>query len=959
MTDDVKIKIRLIDEASQGLSKLEQKLRDFQHRAAEQAKLLGQETTQAAAQSNQKQLSGFQRLAQRERELREQAANEAKRLAQETTQAAAQSNAKQLSGFQRLAQREREIREQAANEAKRLAQEAAQAAAQRLGSFQRLAQRERQLREQSANEAKRLAQETARAAEHALQQEQQAAARAMQNITNARQRLGVRSHADIQANMERVRGYYRTLAQSGVLSFREQAQAADKLKQRLQALTNEMGNLTAAQKRYGALQTGAGIAGGVIGGVAGTAYAMVQPIKDAMQYDDRLTTMTNTGFRERDVAGRREGKKEIQAAIETAVKDSKGLIDTFGAAQMIDQLMAGGRVPVKKAMDMLPYLTQTAGANAADPLDIARTTNAAYGLKIVKTNDDLKKFWNMSVAAGQESSFELKDQVKFLPEQLAFAKTNGSHGLDAAREVLKLNVTSSGVTGSSDEAGVATSNFLRKQTGSDTQKDFGDYMEEKHKIKGADLISSLDSFIAKGGNSSDFYAKFIKNETEKSPEVIKLRKKLATEKDPDKREVLESRMDLRKGEIINELFQDVRAVKGVLGSLNTEYGDAVDAKIKAAQMGTFDPNKGNTEFKQDQATAKTTELGNTLEVKKHHALQQSFDTIGSTSQKANEFAGEHSTLATVMSFAPQIGAGVGTAGMGWMGARWLASRAVPAAAEAGVVAAPTLAANTGVALSRFTGLLSQAGSAIARTSAWSAIARTPAATVIGNTARSAAPWIARAANPVAKLAGAASLGYLAGDTLINPVINKMMGPNRSLGAETYNFTHSGASNMISKAGSAASLVNPIVMLGNLFSKFMGKSPAVSDRLPRVDKSAVAAKIIANPMGLTSLSASPLPQLKAGGALSKESAPFNALSNVIAKLNGSESSLSSSISNLMSWKPEPLPVEVNTQSHLTVALAAGLVVQSQNSQSSSTAQKGANSSTVNAGSNTGNIFSGTP
>jgi hypothetical protein len=87
---------------------------------------------------------------------------------------------------------------------------------------------------------------------------------------------------------------------------------------------------------------------------------------------------------------------------------------------------------------------------------------------------------------------------------------------------------------------------------------------------------------------------------------------------------------------------------------------------------------------------------------------------------------------------------------------------------------------------------------------------------------------------------------------------------------------------------------------------------------------------------------------------------SALTNVVSQLNGEKSSLGSAISNLMSWKPEPLPVEVNTQSHLTVALAPGLLAQAQSSQSNSTAQKGANNATVNTGgAATGNIFNGTP
>lgn len=875
--DDVSIRLKLIDDVSQGLTRLEQRLKEIQRQNSEQAKRSAQEQAQASNQSNQQQLSGFQRLVQRERELREQAAQRAAQLAQEQAQASNQANQQQLSGFQRMVQRERELREQA------------------------------------AQRARQLAQEQTRLAEQAARHEQEATQRALQAINNARQQLGVRSHAQINAEMSHIQAAYRTLAQSGTLSFREQAQAADKLRQHLTQLTNEMGNLTAAQKRYGALQTGVGVAGAVVGGVVGTGYAMVEPIKDAMQYDDRLTNMTNVGFSERDTFGRREGKKEIQTAIEKAVKDSGGLVDTFGAAQMLDQLMAGGRVPVKQAMSMLPYLTQVAGANAADPLDIARTTNAAYGLNVVKTNDDLAKFWNMSVAAGQASSFELKDQVKFLPEQLAFAKANGSHGLDAAREVLKLNVTSSSVTGNSDEAGVATSNFLRKQTGSDTQKDFTDYVEQRYGTKGADLIKSMDKSIAKGGNASQFWAEFIKHETDKNPNVMALRKQLETEKDLAKREMLNSRVDLRKGEIINELFQDVRAVKGVLGSLNTEYGDSVDAKLKEAQAGKFRPNEENMAFKREQVTAKTTDLGNTVDIQKHHELQKTFDGIGNAAQKANALAGEHSALASVVAFAPQIGTGLGAAGAGWMGARWIASRAAPAIAESAAVASPSLAANASVAFSRLTSSISnltaRATGIIGQTPQILTNLSSKATGVISNATRVAAPYAQAAAPWIAKAAGVVGAGYTGWQigSAANPYINKALSTTKrdnTLGGKIYDFFNDDKANKLATGAAIPRASTTATALG-------GKEPN-------------------------------------GGAAS-------ALTAAIAKLTGNESGLSSAISNLMSWQPNPLPVEVNTQSHLTVSLAAGLVAQAQSSQSNSTAQKGSNSSAVS----TGNIWSGAP
>ena len=325
-------------------------------------------------------------------------------------------------------------------------------------------------------------------------------------------------------------------------------------------------------------------------------------------------------------------------------------------------------------------------------------------------------------------------------------------------------------------------------------------------------------------------------------------------------------------------------------------------------------------FKREQVTAKTTELGNTLDIQKHHALQQSFDSIGNTAQKANTLANEHSTLGTIASFAPQIGTGVGAAGAGWMGARWMASRAMPAMAETAAVSSPSLAANASVAFSRLTGTISglatRATAVIGQTPqvlsnltarATGVIARTP--TLLSNATRTVVPYAQAAAPWLARAAGVIGAGYTgwqigsAANPYINKAVSKATGRENTLGTSIYGFFNDDKANKLA-TGAAIPRVSAGVALG-------GKD--------------------AN-----------------GGAA-------GALTAAIAKLTGNESGLSSAISQLMSWQPNPLPVEVNTQSHLTVSLAAGLVAQAQSSQSSSTAPKGANTSKVN----TGNIWSGAP
>jgi hypothetical protein len=122
---------------------------------------------------------------------------------------------------------------------------------------------------QAGEQAQKDAQKTATATEKAAAQaaasaERGAAAQrnAYQRLSQARERLGVRSETAIQREIQRTQAAYNRMARSGTMSFREQQRAAEATRQKITQLTNEMGKLTARQKAMGALKIGASIGAG-------------------------------------------------------------------------------------------------------------------------------------------------------------------------------------------------------------------------------------------------------------------------------------------------------------------------------------------------------------------------------------------------------------------------------------------------------------------------------------------------------------------------------------------------------------------------------------------------------------------------------------------------------------------------------------------------------------------------
>lgn len=112
-----------------------------------------------------------------------------------------------------------------------------------------------------------------------------------------------------------------------------------------------------------------------------------------------------------------------------------------------------------------------------------------------------------AVAAGQAGNFELADMARWLPQQMAAAKSAGLSGMSGFEALLVANQQARVTAGTSDEAGNNLVNLLAKMTSKETNERFQklEIKGKDGKTHGVDFIKSMEAQKAKGKNSIEAF----------------------------------------------------------------------------------------------------------------------------------------------------------------------------------------------------------------------------------------------------------------------------------------------------------------------------------------------------------------------------------------------------------------------------------------------------------------------
>jgi len=504
-------------------------------------------------------------------------------------------------------------------------------------------------------EAAKTATATEKAAQKAAEATQKSTARqrsSYEKLSQAREVLGVRSERAIQREIQQTEAAYNRLKASGTLSWQQQAAAADKMRQKVTQLTNEMGKLTAAQKAY----AGVKFAAAGVAGTAAAAYTLKAPATAAMSFDERLAHMSNTAFAERDTSGRKIGMQQLEKAINKAVgKGGGGTREQ--AAEALDTLIASGAVGSQDAMNMLPQLMRFSSASGADATQLAQIGIRAMQTFKVKAGD-LPNLMNMALAAGQAGGFELKDMAKWLPQQMAAATMSGMSGRAGFAKLAALNQAAAITAGTKDEAGNNVVNLLAKINSSDTANDA--------KKLGINLPKYLQEQRAKGLDSVDAFGALVDKTVAGRADYQALQKQLKSAKtDDDKKAALESMATIAQGAGIGKLIQDRQAMMALLGMMNNrEYLQEVLGKVKANDVATGGAGDKNYDLISDTSAFKMRQAEQQKEIGQKAAMDSLTPAIGKAAEAFADLASKHPLLVGTTTLATTaLGALAGAAGL--------------------------------------------------------------------------------------------------------------------------------------------------------------------------------------------------------------------------------------------------------------------------------------------------------
>jgi hypothetical protein len=360
-------------------------------------------------------------------------------------------------------------------------------------------------------------------------------------------------------------------------------------------------------------------------GVAAGGYAVGRMAAAPMAYDARLALMANTAFSGRDAAGRIQGKAELDAAIQAAVRMGGGTRES--AAETLDKLLASGAIGATSAGKLLPTLLRAStatGASAGDLADIAIRAKQTFGL----TDDQLPLALDKAIVAGQRGGFELRDMARWLPQQMAAARLSGLNGMGGLEKLLAYNQASAITAGSKDEAGNNLVNLLAKINSRDTAVDAEKY--------GIDLSGTLAGARAKGVSSLEAFIGIADEIAAGDARYLKLREQAAGQSGGERQATLAAMGDILQGSAIGKIIQDRQALMALVGAMNNrQYIAGVEQAMRGAGGETsrsFGVVADTTSFKVGQ-----------LKTEKDIAAQRVFDAaapnglIAGVTKAAQEF----------------------------------------------------------------------------------------------------------------------------------------------------------------------------------------------------------------------------------------------------------------------------------------------------------------------------------
>ncbi|MBG2631201.1 phage tail tape measure protein, partial [Klebsiella michiganensis] len=326
----------------------------------------------------------------------------------------------------------------------------------------------------------------------------------------------------------------------------------------------------------------------------------------------------------------------------------------------------------------LQKYSTASGASSVDLATIAIRLKQSFGI----TDEQIPTALNMAIKSGQLGSFELKDQAKWLPQQLAAGNALGMRGLGDLAVLLGINQASAITAGSTDEAGNNVVNLLAKINSQDAATSAGKIVYNGKLI---DLSGSLVAARGKGINALDAFSGIVDKIVNNNPAYQKLEKQLSSTSDgSNRREIMESQAKLLEGSAVGKIIADRQALMALIAyRANRNYmkdvitGVNKERDLPAGQMSgdvNFELMEGTNRFKLNQ-------LNNTRDFAQMDSIQPLSDVLGKLSGELNDYAGAYPGLTKALAGAETAIKAMTAAAWAFAGIKFLSSAGAAATAS--------------------------------------------------------------------------------------------------------------------------------------------------------------------------------------------------------------------------------------------------------------------------------------
>lgn len=391
---------------------------------------------------------------------------------------------------------------------------------------------------------------------------------------------------------------------------------------------------------------GYGFAGTAAGAYAGT-QILARPVGKALSYDETVSYVATTLADGGSLEDKRAAKMRVSDAVDHALRDGGGTRDS--AAEALNTLVSSGAFKDDEALTALGPVLKTAhasGSNAADLANVAvamRNNGIAVG--------DLQQGYDMALRGGQLGSFELRDQAKWFPQQLALARGAGLSGLEAVRALTGFNQVSRATSGSPDEAGNNIVNLLQKINSRELRKTLADTVTpQKGDPVAKDGSFDWSAYMVKrreeGISGIDALNEILDRQVGDNTQYRELMAKLETSKDDtEKRMLLEAAANIAESSALGEVFADRQALMAALAlQSEKERRAAIDLELGRASGTT----ERESQFIREQSWSKVQDAKNTLDRANEETFNNLSGPMGFLTEKVNEAARSFPGLTTAL-----------------------------------------------------------------------------------------------------------------------------------------------------------------------------------------------------------------------------------------------------------------------------------------------------------------------